>query len=339
MKCLRAIMTGTAFIASTSVMATPSLMDCLQNEHSSTCKYQMAAALSKDGSSLTVPKTQAFSLFALKNTIYHGIDGIEASFRLQNGIWVGEPYQPGGSIMPQVILVPDIIAKGDLTADQQDDAVVMLDFSPGGTGQYLYLAVMENRLGQPINIATQFVGDRVRVKDLHIENGKIIMTAIEPSSTDAMCCPGNVVKRIWQLQNHQLVEEKSQESVQRLTLNLLDNSGWKLDSWQYGEPVSANTHITLRYQDEHLVGKTACHSYSIAVRDTLRPGFINLAADYSTMDTTECTTEQQDADKRYLEQLAHVNQFTFFAGRLTLSYNTNGHLGVMIFSPQISSEN
>ncbi len=42
---------------------------------------------------------------------------------------------------------------------------LLLNYSPGGSGRnILYIAVMAYRHHQLVNIATQYIGDRVRVK-------------------------------------------------------------------------------------------------------------------------------------------------------------------------------
>ena len=94
------------------------------------------------------------------------------------GKWEGEPYQPGGVVAPQVQLIEDLVITGDLNGDGSDEAVVLLNYAPGGTGQFLYLAVMIEQQGLLANVATEFVGDRVRIRDLRIENSQIVLDVV-----------------------------------------------------------------------------------------------------------------------------------------------------------------
>ena len=280
-----------------------------------------------------------YSFHDLKDARYNGIEDIGTPIKLQHGLWAGEPYQPGGSVMPQVIFIDDIKAEGSLTESNEKMAVVLLNYSPGGIGQYLYIAVVDKESGHLKNIATQFVGDRFRVKDLKIMNKKIILDVIQPSKNDSACCPGDVVQHVWHLDsNNQLIEEPSTRKIVRLTPNILSNTEWKLESWRYGDPVSAENDIRLRYINGHFTGSVACNNYTVTVKSEPRPGFINVLKQHASVTEKQCNNpfaaEQQ---QRYLEQLVGVSQFTYFAGKLALSYQVNGQLGVMIFSREPDS--
>ncbi|PSV47164.1 hypothetical protein C9J46_02690 [Photobacterium sp. GB-36] len=282
-----------------------------------------------------------YSFHDLKDARYNGIEDIGTPIKLQHGLWAGEPYQPGGSVMPQVILLDDIKAVGSLTESNNKMAVVLLNYSPGGTGQYLYIAVVDKESGHLKNIATQFVGDRFRVIDLKILNKKIILDVIQPGKNDSACCPGDVVQHVWHLDSHnQLIEEPNTRKIVRLTPDILSNTEWRLESWRYGDPVSAENDIRLRYINGHFTGSVACNNYTVSVTSEPRPGFINVLKQHTLVTEKQCNNplaaEQQ---QRYLEQLGGVSQFTYFAGKLALSYQVNGQLGVMIFSKEPSSYN
>ena len=61
------------------------------------------------------------------------------------------------------------MATGDLTGDGIDEAVVALAHSAGGSGVFIYLAIVRDDSGNPDNTATISLGDRVRVIALAIE--------------------------------------------------------------------------------------------------------------------------------------------------------------------------
>ena len=88
--------------------------------------------------------------------------------------------------------VGDLRVIGDLDGDGTDDAVVLLNYAPGGTGQLLYLAVMARKKGKIENIATTLIGDRVQIRDVRIEQKRIFVDVVQAEPKDAMCCPGEV---------------------------------------------------------------------------------------------------------------------------------------------------
>src|ERR1700752_459743 len=77
---------------------------------------------------------QAPTLKELKNASYSGIEGLKGSVKLVDGKWKGGPYGKGSASRPVVSLVGDLRMTGDLDGNGTDDAVVLLNHAPGGTG-------------------------------------------------------------------------------------------------------------------------------------------------------------------------------------------------------------
>ncbi|PSU70901.1 hypothetical protein C9J22_08995 [Photobacterium phosphoreum] len=278
-------------------------------------------------------KADDYSLLVLQQAYYHGIDDIGSTIHLQQGLWAGEPYQPGGNVMPQVMLLSDLKATGVLNANNDPMAVVLLNYSPGGSGQFLYLAVMAYRDGKLVNVATQYVGDRVRVKGLVIKNHQIILDVIQAGKNDPACCPGDVARHIWRLDHNKLVEIPSHQPIVRLTPAILANTEWQLESWRYGDPVTSASKINLRYINGHFVGMVDCNNYTVTVKSLLQPGAIDVLEQHAAITERKCDDSlASHRQKRYFEQLAAVTQFTYFAGKLALTYQLDHHAGVMIFS-------
>ncbi|PSV48405.1 META domain-containing protein [Photobacterium indicum] len=278
----------------------------------------------------------AFSFLALKNTAYQGFEsGAYRRVVLNNGLWVGEPYQPGGAVAPQVMLIDGIKATGDLNGDGEDEAVVLLNYAPGGTGQFLNLAVMSKTGAQAPskadNIATIYVGDRVRVRDLQIKNGKIVLGVVQVGPKDSICCPGEVAERVWQLNGTTLQEVESNKQTSRLSPKTLAGNSWVLESWRYGESAYQSKPITLSFQDNKFVGQSGCNRYFATVKAGKMPGDISVSSLGSTRKACQDPKLSQN-ENRFLKQLADVHQFSYFAGKLALSYGQGSHYGVMIFS-------
>lgn len=80
-------------------------------------------------------------------------------------------------------------AFGDLDSDGQPDAVVFLVENYGGTGQFVQAAVVLNQAGVPVHLASYFLGDRVAVNNVTIQDGGIVFTARVHGPQDGLCCP------------------------------------------------------------------------------------------------------------------------------------------------------
>jgi hypothetical protein len=144
------------------------------------------------------------TLEALQNASYQGI--YDEAVQLTDGQYEGEPFIPGGASRPTVVLHPEVYAFGDLNGDGVDDAAVILIESSGGSGNFRYLAAVINEDGIPVNVATQFVGDREQVQAISIEGNEITVDMVAHGPDDPMCCPTQEVTKVYQLQDNQLVE-------------------------------------------------------------------------------------------------------------------------------------
>jgi hypothetical protein len=76
----------------------------------------------------------------LKNATYMRFD--LGPVTLVDGWWHGEPPVKGSASGPTVHLLGDFRLVGDLEGDGREEAVVLLGESGGGSGTYVYLAVV-----------------------------------------------------------------------------------------------------------------------------------------------------------------------------------------------------
>ena len=148
--------------------------------------------------------TTGLTIERLRGATYDNV--FEEPVTLVDGRFEAEPFAPGAATRPVVTLVPGAMAKGDLDGDETDEAVVVLARNSGGSGVFVYLAVVRESRGNPDNIATLSLGDRVRVTALSIDDGKIIADLVEHGPNDPMCCPTSEVHREWTLQDSDLME-------------------------------------------------------------------------------------------------------------------------------------
>lgn len=146
----------------------------------------------------------------LNNATYSGID--DSRVTLVNGEWRGEPYIEGGAARPSAGLAKSFSLRGDVDGDGIDEAVVLLWTSTGGSGTFDYIAVLgRDSNGDVVNIGTAALGDRVKVRSAEIVDGQLIFDVIQAGPNDAMCCPGQKVRRTFALKNSGLKEISSED--------------------------------------------------------------------------------------------------------------------------------
>jgi hypothetical protein len=120
------------------------------------------------------------SLDMLANAEYHSValESDQANFRLVNGIHY-LPHLPEESDSAYYVSLTNRMAYGDLDGDGIQDAVVILHSQTGGTAHYHNeLAAVLNQNGEPRNVATVSLGDRVVVNSILINNGEITVNML-----------------------------------------------------------------------------------------------------------------------------------------------------------------
>jgi heat shock protein HslJ/predicted nucleic-acid-binding Zn-ribbon protein len=264
-----------------------------------------------------------------ENSTYKGIE--DTPVTLSNGIWEGPPYVEGAASRPRVGLLEDMQLMGDLNGDGREEAVVFLWQSGGGTGSYLYIAVMQAENGEYKNISTALVGDRVKLRGANIDSGKISLDVLQAGESDAMCCPTQLAKRNWVLKDKQL-EEGKMEITGTLSLSTLEGSEWHLTHFDREQPVSENVEVTLSFNEGRISGKSACNRYAAQVSESDEPGGIRIGQSMGTR--MACPEQLMEIEHRYLATLSQVTSFSFNSGSLTLSgAKEDGSRFSMVFSP------
>jgi heat shock protein HslJ len=273
---------------------------------------------------------QAPTLKEIKNASYSGIEGLKGSVKLVDGRWKGRPYKKGSASRPVVSLIGDFRITGDLDGDGTDDAVVLLNYAPGGTGQLLHLALMARKKGKIQNLATALIGDRVQIRDVRIEQKRIFVDVIQAGPKDAMCCPGEVTTREWTLEpggklNRYTVTAKPA----RLTLETIGNTEWILRSWDSKQPAPTRPAVTLIFKDGRFTGSSGCNNYFAPVKEGKIPGDVEVGAAGTTRKS--CPASEMSVERRFLEQLVRVRKFGFLVTQLALSWEKDGVWKTMLF--------
>jgi hypothetical protein len=136
-----------------------------------------------------------------------------------------------GSASKLVVTLVEPTAYGDLDGDGVDDAAVLLASDSGGSGAFIDLHAVLNENGEPVDAASTFLGDRVQVNSLVIEDGLILIEMVTQGPNDPMCCPTQQEMRTYQLVGGELVEI----SDEALSLETLGNLTYKVDAAPDGE--------------------------------------------------------------------------------------------------------
>jgi len=106
-----------------------------------------------------------------------------------------------------VIKLSGKMAFGDLNGDGGEDAAVILVSDPGGSGTFYDLAAVINSNGKAKHTDSVFLGDRVKVEDISIRTGQIVVTIVTHQRTDPLYCPSLEVEQKYALQGNALVRQ------------------------------------------------------------------------------------------------------------------------------------
>ena len=267
----------------------------------------------------------------LANASYQGLIDVEGAITLRDGRWQGEPWVEGGVSAPSAQLVGTLVAQGDLDFDGRTESVNLVNYSTGGTGQLLHLAVSRFDEEGVDNFATVFLGDRVMVRDLRVEGVRIVADLVQAGPHDGACCPGDVITRSWRLQDGQLLEAPLDHEPERLSANILTGSKWVLSRWGFDEPVENGITITLEYSDGKFTGHSACNRYfaGVSVAGDIAGGITVARVGGTRMACAEDHVARVDA--RYLKALERVNRISFMAGDLVLTWGEGTEFGSLYF--------
>ncbi len=280
------------------------------------------------GTSPGVAEAVAPTVVELATATYSGI--LEQPVTLIGGRWEGEPFVDGGASRPTVGLVDHFILTGDLDGDGADEAVAVLWESSGGSGNRLYLTVMERRDGTIENLGTTLIGDRVQIRSGAIEENRITLDVVRAGVGDAACCPSEKAEVTWVLDEDGLTRT-GDEMTGTLSLADLEGHEWYLVELGWEQPVPDEADITLLFRDERVAGQSACNSYFAGVA-AAGPGKLTFTGMGATR--MACPEPQMELERRYLKTLAGASRYSFLAGRLALTCTTDAGSKVLVFAPR-----
>ena len=292
--------------------------------------YFIAAGVAVLGAFEVTPADATPTPEQLGNIAYTGI--YEHAITLTNGRWEGDPFVAGGSSRPAVGLIDDFILTGDLNADGNDEAVVLLWENTGGSATYKYIAVTSLRDDKPYTLDTALIGERVQVRAGRIIGDRIELDVVQQGPGDAACCPSQTATRYWDLDATGLHVNPPKITG---TLSLADLAGtdWVLKRLDVNEPLAPQPEITLVFDGDRISGSSACNRYFAGVKETGElPGDLHISEIGGTRMT--CPEEVMTLENRYLEALGNVTRYSFLAGKLALTWRKNGASGTLLYLPR-----
>jgi len=144
-----------------------------------------------------VPVSDGLTLEALANLTYRSELTPSGEITLVDGRY----EDPANRVF--AVLAAEPMAFG--TINGQDAAAVLLAESSGAGSVFITLAIVVDQDGEPVNVASTLLGDRVDVYALEIDGSRILVDMVRQGPNDPMCCPTEVVRQIYALGEEGLI--------------------------------------------------------------------------------------------------------------------------------------
>lgn len=248
---------------------------------------------------------------------------------LIDGEYEGEPFMEDSPIRPRVHLITELMPVGDLTGDRVDEVLALVEENSGGTGHFLHIAPFSLVDGQMTQLGHALVGDRVKIRSVEIEEGRIIMCTVQAGPEDGACCPTEKTRRVWTLRDGRLNEVETEIEG---TMSLADFSGseWVLTAFDPQRPAPSTPEVTfhLDLEDKRISGSSGCNNYFGTVES---PGTRELVIGPLAGTKKMCPPEMMDVERSFLKALGSANSYTWFLGQMAISYSDGDDYGLLLF--------
>lgn len=149
-----------------------------------------------------------FGIEIFENIEYKTTMTSSGTAQLQDGDYHEQVAE--GSASETVISLMDHVAYGELN-DGSKAAAIILTTTTGGSGTFYELALVQVQDGELVNVATTFLGDRVKILSLQLQDGQIVVEMVAQGADDPMCCPTQWVRKTFEYQGGDLIESSSDE--------------------------------------------------------------------------------------------------------------------------------
>ena len=292
------------------------------DRHSIWAGLALACVLASCGSQ----PEKTISMPTLNNLTYAGI--YRTPVTLQNGTYEGQPFVQGGAARPRVQLVSSLQVYGDLDGDGSDETAVFLTESSAGSGTITWLAVVAQRNGQAMNVATRRIGDRVQIRSLTYKKGTLVLDMIAAGPHDPACCPTLKIRNTYRLDSGQLVEVESRKEGQ-VSLRDLEGRIWRLTRFPTDTPVPDGITVNIVFKEDKVAGTGGCNRYFASIKNNAAE---EIAIGPISSTRMACPLAEIDMESRYLQALQNVERFSFLAGDLILTWQDKTGVHAMRFA-------
>ncbi len=154
------------------------------------------------------PALPPLTLEALRNAEYT-LPVSQKTVKLEDGTY--EFHSGAESMWVRMI---DPVGSGDMNGDGAPDAAVVLGENTGGSGVFESLVLVLNQDGKPSQAAAVEIGDRVTVKTILIQDGRIGLEMLDHGPNDPLCCASQPVKEWFRLTRGGLfLDERSTQAA------------------------------------------------------------------------------------------------------------------------------
>lgn len=126
-------------------------------------------------------------------TIAYTIDG--AVYALTNGLYTA-PTAPGSASVTTVRLFGEPVY-GDLDADGDEDAAVLLTYSADGSGTFFYAAIARKAGDTYTSTNALFLGDRIAPQTIEMHDGRAVYNYAVRKESDPMSTSPSIGKSLW----------------------------------------------------------------------------------------------------------------------------------------------
>jgi hypothetical protein len=129
------------------------------------------------------------------------ISGVfDQAITFANGKYEGQPVEPGAASRPTAMIWEPMVVFGDVDGSPGNEAIALLSSNSGGSGEFVYVAVLGVRDGKLVNLGTAQVGDRAKVRNVWLEQGRIVMDLVEAGPKDPACCPTQMARKTYAME-------------------------------------------------------------------------------------------------------------------------------------------
>lgn len=267
---------------------------------------------------------------ALRNATYSGI--YDDPITLTDGKF--EESIDGQLISVEYIDNAEMFA--DLDGDGVEDAIVFLIERGGGTAVFTYVAAQLNQDGQLVDAGAAMVEDRTQFRSTAVQDGQILLDITTRGPGDVDCCPSYKTRKIFTLEEGRLVEVPGEDQVLvKISADDLNGTSWTLLALGDGNPVLADSQVTISFQDDKLSGSGGCNSYTSSFSlDDPNPFIMTIEPIAATKKA--CPNPILDQETAYFAALENVSLWGFRFGQLVLAYADGEESGLkwLLFAPQ-----